>query len=177
MWTLTGLHHILSDLLALFQSREGGPGVDYAKHICLSPPKTFRRPCWSHTNIMYAATVGNLFVLIIHLVMNASSFCVNAIVEVAPYSSWHVPHTCLQTEAVFFYCLKRALNCALAAAGVGGVENISIQGPTNWTVNCVIIYFIYILYLLVLSYVSNDKNIDWLCNCNWASKLKFGISS
>ena len=76
MWTLTGLHHILSDLLALFQSREGGPGVDYAKHICLSPPKTFRRPCWSHTNIMYAATVGNLFVLIIHLVMNASfSLC------------------------------------------------------------------------------------------------------
>ena len=66
----------------------------------------------------------------------------------------------------FFYCLKRALNCALAAAGVGGVENISIQGPTNWTVNCVIIYFIYLIYLLVLSYVSDDKNIDWLCNCN-----------
>ena len=140
MWTLTGPHHIFSDLLALFQSREGG--VDYVKLICLSQPKTFRRPCWSHTNIMYAATVGNLFVLIIHLVMNASSFCVNAIVEVAPYSSWHVPHTCLQTEAVFFYCLKRALNCALvAAAGMGGGKNISIQGPTNWTVNCVIIYF------------------------------------
>ena len=79
--------------------------------------------------------------------MNASSFCVNAIVEVAPYSSWHVPYTCLQTEAVFFYCLKRALNCALAAAaavGMGGGKNISIQGPTNWTVNCVIIYFIYL---------------------------------
>lgn len=94
---------------------------------------------------MYAATVGNLFVLIIHLVMNASSFCVNAIVEVAPYSSGHVPYTCLQTEAVFFYCLKRALNCALtAAARMGGGKNISIQGPTNWTVNCVIIYFIYL---------------------------------
>ena len=77
--------------------------------------------------------------------MNASSFCVNAIVEVAPYSGWHVPHTCLQTEAVFFYCLKRALNCALAAAaGMGGGKNISIQGPTNWTVNCVIIYFTYL---------------------------------
>ena len=79
--------------------------------------------------------------------MNASSFCVNAIVEVAPYSSWHVPYTCLQTEAVFFYCLKRAFDCALAAAatvGMGGGKNISIQGPTNWTVNCVTIYFIYL---------------------------------
>ena len=37
--------------------------------------------------IPYEHHVGNLFVLIIHLVMNASSFCVNAIVEVAPYSS------------------------------------------------------------------------------------------
>ena len=87
--------------------------------------------------------------------MNASSFCVNAIVEVAPYSSWHVPHTCLQTEAVFFYCLKRALNCALAAAaGMGGGKNISIQGPTNWTVNCVSIYFIYLGLGLVRSYLS-----------------------
>ena len=79
--------------------------------------------------------------------MNASSFCVNAIVEVAPYSSWHVPHTCLQTEAVFFYCLKRAFDCALATAaavGMGGGKNISIQGPTNWTVNCVTVYFIYL---------------------------------